>query len=678
MVQQLLQKTRTKFLQITPPENLVPNKRIGKREKRQYNRRVLYNQHYRSLINHRYFAKASISRKENTPYASASLNLLLRFAISDFSWHVEKMQSVIQPKKHYVIDRLNQVIGRSIVNFLATPNTRFAKAKTPTVGTNKKLAPHVDNALQAQDRTDFYHNVRNSRALLTLHNTPSISEVSALKTGVIDAVTPLHLRCQVSDRHSGVTKGSFTPPTNREELPIASIAKNRTPFFYIQWDNKKPKGTGCKSLVDFLRNQLFGNFWNYLFSIHDINRKRNRVNDQFKNQYIEYKKLAILYGNLPRRTFAQIMRRATKEGGEIESKFLFILERRLDVILKRVFFFPTIKSARQWIHQGKILVNNQICTYNGYLLQPADLISIKKEYIIIWRKEWFKHFHIIARNSAARGNQLQVPNVLQFPTAERIEDEELPARITESINSKSAREIPGTIDEVTPDTVSVKVSDRKTVYKKRRFLFSPSLMQKWSVWSKLWGSINCNSAVKKETHRWSRKCYMQGNFSHTFFNSSALAPYLDQTKRRTGVVGNCAELSSTHNRVDNAQQKRVFFNRFPTATIHLLHWLSKKLSSEPRRNRERKNQHFMQFFSALLSLKQQSRVVDGCFQHRWNKILIKKKLIVLKKKDWQWSCIKPMHFECSYRRPSAIYLYPPQKLVWPTSINVLLLKTALN
>ena len=670
MVQQLLQKTRNKFLHITPPENLIPNKRIGKRGKRRFNRRILYNQHYRSLINHRYLANTSIN-PENTLYAK---NLLLRFPAPFFSWRVEKMcfplKSVIQPKQHCVMDRLNRVVGRNIVNFLAIPNVRFAKAiaqRKPIMEYNERPVPTRSYVWQAQHPN--YPNYRYN--------------AGALKAfGVI---------CAQKNQFPTPCGSQVTPPTNNgvsKELLITSKAE----FFYIQWNSHTPFGKPIKSAFDFLRNQLYGNFWNYLFSIHDINNaslKRNRVNDQFKNQYIEYKKLAILYGNLPKRTLARIMRRARKEGGEIESKFLFILERRLDVILKRVLFFPTIKSARQWIHQGKILVNNQICTYNSYLLQPADLISIKKEFVITWRKEWKHHFHIVARN---RGGYVEDIGQCQGKNQRQV------SNLSGDINGQRGI--------------------GRTVYKKRRFLFSPSLMQKWSVWSKLWSSINCDSIVKKglstqliETHRWSGKSYMQGNFSHPFFSSSALATYLHPVNHRTGVVEkskegqfpmSCASKGRRFPTLSGgaalplkgelvqhmerrrtgdalltekcALQEQAFFNRFSISTIPLLRWLSKKL---PRKKKEKKNQHFMQFLSAFLSLRQQSRVVDGSFQHRWNKIFIKKKLIVLKRKDWQWSCIKPIHFECSYKRPTAIYLYPPQKLVWPSSINVLLLKTAL-
>ena len=694
MVQQLLQKTRNKFLQITPPENLIPNKRIGKKGKRRFNRRILYNQHYRSLINRRYLANTSISRKENIPVlrnANASPNLFLRFAISHFSWRVEKvcfpraaLKSVIQPKQHSVIDKLNRVVGRSIVNFLATSNIRYAKGiaqRKPIIEYKKRPAPTRSYAWQPQhSRCANYPDYPYDASKCQDPRHAEASQVICSKKGQFLTV------CGSGGRE-------FTPSTNSKASKALLITSktHATLFFSIQWDSNALLGkslvelpTRCAKLIDFLRNQLYGNFWNYLFSIHDINNaplKRNRVNDQFKNQYIEYKKLAILYGNLPKRTLAHIMRRATKEGGEIESKFLFILERRLDVILKRLFFFPTIKSARQWIHQGKILVNNQICTYNSYLLQPADLISIKKEFIITWRKEWFKHFHIVARNRSG-----YIENVVQR-------------------QERNQWQVPS--QDIHRDAEGSGIAERgRTVYKKRRFFFSPSLMQKWSVWSKLWSSISCNrtdAALKGKTHRWSRKCYMQGNFSHPFFNSSAFAAYLHVAKHKTdAALGKLAQRQSgiicpkegQFPTPCGSEERRfptssagaalslnkekcapAFFNRFSISTIPLLRWLSKKL---PRRKREKKNQYFMQFLSALLSLRQQSRVVDGNFQHRWNKIFTKKKLIVLKKKDWQWSCIKPMHFECSYRRPSAIYLYPPQKLVWPSSINVLLLKTALN
>ena len=697
MVQQLLQKTRNKFLQIIPPENLIPNKRLGKKEKRRFNRRVLHNQYYRSLVNlstsaflshlhlptdistsaygtinaqrtmrsrtdtrfYPYLASTSINNatsKENTP----NVALDLRLPFSHSSRYVEKMcfpyaplKNVIQTKQH--CDRLNQIVGKNIMDFLATRarlNIRLSKLRMPQVEYKRNAIinevdisagkkPHAWAFHYApQDAFGAMESARPFYDFGVQEGAPTTRAVNSLPQSIANLSVG-----RMSKTHAFINKVDISERWKACKFPL---------FFSIQWGTNAHRSEG-QSLVDFLRKQLYGNFWNYLFSIHDINNaslKRNRVNDQFKNQYIEYKKLAILYGNLPRRTFAHIMRCATKEGGEIESKFLFILERRLDVVLKRLFFFPTIKSARQWIHQGKILVNNQICIYNSYLLQPADLISIKKQYIITWRKEWFKHFHIIARNrglsqrfeasygwgksqvlSGAPDNGVICPSYEHKVVDKDIKSAPSATKVSYAKQKEEKVASPKVMRDVSLIGRKTDATHSETSKVKRRFLFSPSLMRKWSVWSKLWSSTNCKKTEK--THKWSQKGCMQGNFSHSFFNSSAFNVAKLRVKLPSTV--HYTPFYPRDPREDVSLVKRcAFFNRFSTSTVSLLRWLSKKLYNEPRK---RKNQHFIlstfrlpstfhyaqrQFLSALLSLRQQSRVVDGNFQHRLNKIFIKK------------------------------------------------------
>ncbi len=94
--------------------------------------------------------------------------------------------------------------------------------------------------------------------------------------------------------------------------------------------------------------------------------------------------------------------------------------------------------------------------------------------------------------------------------------------------------------------------------------------------------------------------------------------------------------------------------------------------------RKKQTRYMYQLISSLLLLQQRGRVTDGLFQQRWNRLFTKKKREILKKKNCQWGGIKPMHLECSYSCATMVYLFTPQKLVWPSHINVLLLKSALN
>jgi ribosomal protein S4 len=100
----------------------------------------------------------------------------------------------------------------------------------------------------------------------------------------------------------------------------------------------------------------------------------------FKSQLSERKKLSIFYGNLSRRKLFEIFNRGKLFKGSHFENSLFLLERRADVALFRIGFFPTILSARQWIRHGRVVLNGQTLRVGSFLLSPGDFLSIPSRY----------------------------------------------------------------------------------------------------------------------------------------------------------------------------------------------------------------------------------------------------------------------------------------------------------
>ena len=111
-----------------------------------------------------------------------------------------------------------------------------------------------------------------------------------------------------------------------------------------------------------------------------LSRQQEKRFSAFLLQLMERKKLRILYGNLSNREANTLIVRAIKGRGRFSDILFRLLESRLDVVLCKIGFFPTIPFARQWICHGKVLVNNKIITLANYLLQPGDVISIPQAY----------------------------------------------------------------------------------------------------------------------------------------------------------------------------------------------------------------------------------------------------------------------------------------------------------
>nr|QIQ59645.1 ribosomal protein S4 [Trebouxia sp. A1-2] len=108
-------------------------------------------------------------------------------------------------------------------------------------------------------------------------------------------------------------------------------------------------------------------------------QSQHRKSSHFKTLLEERKKLSIIYGCLGEKQIKKLALQANKFSGKFDENFIKIIESRLDVVLFRICFFPTIFSARQWINHKHILVNNSIVYSAGYQLKSGDIISVLPE-----------------------------------------------------------------------------------------------------------------------------------------------------------------------------------------------------------------------------------------------------------------------------------------------------------
>ena len=123
----------------------------------------------------------------------------------------------------------------------------------------------------------------------------------------------------------------------------------------------------------------------YVFSLQQIlasfyNKQSSyKKSSKFKNLLKERKRLSLIYGGLNEKQIQRLALQAKGVDGKFDDNFVKIVERRLDVVLFRICFFPTIFSAKQWINHKHILVNNSSVTLPGYQLSPGDIITLAPE-----------------------------------------------------------------------------------------------------------------------------------------------------------------------------------------------------------------------------------------------------------------------------------------------------------
>jgi small subunit ribosomal protein S4 len=103
---------------------------------------------------------------------------------------------------------------------------------------------------------------------------------------------------------------------------------------------------------------------------------------RYRNTLHATKRLALYYGGLSRKFIKSQVEIAYQKRGikNINQLFLELFESRLDTVLYRAKFSPSIRNARQLIVHGKISINNRPVKSKFYSLKPGDLITINPKY----------------------------------------------------------------------------------------------------------------------------------------------------------------------------------------------------------------------------------------------------------------------------------------------------------
>ena len=88
-------------------------------------------------------------------------------------------------------------------------------------------------------------------------------------------------------------------------------------------------------------------------------------------------KLKSYYGNINERRFRNVYRKALKKKGDTTENLVGLLETRLDTVIYRAKFAPTVFSARQLINHGHFRVNKKKVNISSYTVKENDLIEVK-------------------------------------------------------------------------------------------------------------------------------------------------------------------------------------------------------------------------------------------------------------------------------------------------------------
>jgi len=85
------------------------------------------------------------------------------------------------------------------------------------------------------------------------------------------------------------------------------------------------------------------------------------------------------YYNMGERQFRKIYFEAIRRKGDSSENLVGLLERRLDMVVYRCNFAPTIFAARQLVSHKHILVNGKKVNIGSYQVKDGDTIEVKEK-----------------------------------------------------------------------------------------------------------------------------------------------------------------------------------------------------------------------------------------------------------------------------------------------------------
>ncbi|MBN8955023.1 MAG: 30S ribosomal protein S4 [Rhizobiales bacterium] len=105
-------------------------------------------------------------------------------------------------------------------------------------------------------------------------------------------------------------------------------------------------------------------------------RRKGKLSD-YGIQLRAKQKLRGYYGNITEKQFHGIYVEALRMKGDSGENMIGLLERRLDAVVYRAKFVPTVFAARQFINHGHVKVNGRRVTIASYRVKIGDVIEVR-------------------------------------------------------------------------------------------------------------------------------------------------------------------------------------------------------------------------------------------------------------------------------------------------------------
>jgi small subunit ribosomal protein S4 len=155
-------------------------------------------------------------------------------------------------------------------------------------------------------------------------------------------------------------------------------------------------------------------------------RRKGKLSD-YGIQLRAKQKLKGSYGDVTEKQFKKAYTEAARMKGDTSQNLIGLLERRLDAVVYRAKFTPTIFSARQLVSHGHIRVNGVKCNIASRLVKPGDEITLgskAQEMALVLEAQSLSEREVpeyIVQDGAAKVTFIRVPTLDEVPYPVKME-----------------------------------------------------------------------------------------------------------------------------------------------------------------------------------------------------------------------------------------------------------------
>ncbi|HUX79461.1 MAG TPA: 30S ribosomal protein S4, partial [Alphaproteobacteria bacterium] len=150
-------------------------------------------------------------------------------------------------------------------------------------------------------------------------------------------------------------------------------------------------------------------------------QRRSKPSD-YGLQLTAKQKLKGYYGNITERQFRRLYAEAIRRRGDTSENLIGLLESRLDAVVYRMKFVPTVFASRQFVNHGHVLVNGKRVNIPSYLVKAGDVIEVRpksKELALVLESVQLAERdipeYLEVDHKGMKGTYVRVPTLLEVP-----------------------------------------------------------------------------------------------------------------------------------------------------------------------------------------------------------------------------------------------------------------------